>query len=43
MDYFDPDLLGLLLDKPEPHLAEEDTTEGDKTFSVITELDKAYT
>lgn len=47
MTIFDADLLdsfGLLFDKPEPHMAEEDENMGDEAYVYINELmEDAYT
>lgn len=40
----DADVMGLLFDKPEPHMAEEDENMGDEAFVFINDLDEsAYT
>lgn len=47
MSNFDADLLdlmGLMFDKPEPHMAEEDENMGDEAYVFINELmEDAYT
>ncbi len=40
MDNLDGELLGLMFDKPTPHMAEEDENMGDEAFVFITDLDE---